>query len=97
PLLALDDEQALALHDEKALLLGLAVVERHRLARLEHVDARADPRAVRDEHRASAELLVHPPLVVRDVLNGPIRHDESSRRRARSAAPARRTAHNRPL
>ena len=40
-LLALDDQQRLAGHDEEVLLIRLPVVHRHRLARLEylHVDA----------------------------------------------------------
>src|SRR5205823_6920590 len=95
PLLAFDDEEALALDDEEALLLGLAVVERHRLAGLEHVDAGADLGAVRNEHRAGAELLVHPPLGVGDVLHEPVSHGGSSSRRARSAGRARRTPRSR--
>src|SRR5262249_28703929 len=91
PLLALHDEQALALDDEEALLLRLAVVQHRRLAGLVDMDANADLGALRDEHRAVAELLVHPPLVVGDVADEPVRHAGSSSRRARSAARARRT------
>src|SRR5262245_7054249 len=35
PLLSLDDEERLAVHDEEVLLIGLPVVHRHRLSRRE--------------------------------------------------------------
>jgi hypothetical protein len=47
PLLALDDEQPLAVDDEEVLLVGLPVVEPDRLAPLQHVEADADLRELR--------------------------------------------------
>ena len=50
PLLALDDEQRLAGKDQEVLLIGLPVVHRHRLARLEHGETESE---VREGDRAS--------------------------------------------
>jgi hypothetical protein len=42
PLLAFDEQQALAGEDEEPLLVGLRVVEPARLSRLEHLEREAD-------------------------------------------------------
>src|SRR5581483_7460519 len=74
PLLALDQEQALAGEDEEVLLTRLAVVARGRLARLEHADRVPELRE-RDraalEDAAGAERLVRDPRRVPDVDDEP--------------------------
>ena len=73
PLLALDDQQALAREDEEALLVILAVVHRHRLPRPD--DAEIEAELV--EVHATLEVAVHTelaavePLHVTDVPDEP--------------------------
>ena len=67
PLLAFDDQQALALQDEEVLLLVLAVVVARGLARLEHADVEADvgEAALAFKARVGAEVAGLPERVTR--------------------------------
>ena len=68
PLLALDQQQALALEDEEVLLLVLAVVHARRLAGLKDADVDPELRELRLralEARERAEVAVEPARLLR--------------------------------
>jgi hypothetical protein len=75
PLLALDQQQALAREDEEVLLIRLAVVEPARHARLKDAERVADlaerRRAVAFERAARAERVVRHPGCVAHVHDEP--------------------------
>src|SRR4051794_18001430 len=107
PLLALDEQQALAREHEEVLLRPLAVVVAERLARLEHVQVQpelpeaafalevaVEPEVPRVVPPAVGRVGDEPPVAVRDqtVLGLP-RHDlRDAHRRWRIFVPARRTS-----
>ena len=73
PLFAFDDQQRLAREDEKALLVGLPVVHRHRLAGTEHEEIDADLRiVVGNELRNEATPRALPPLQLAEVADEPL-------------------------
>lgn len=67
-LLALDDQERLAGEDQEILLVGLPVIHRHRLSRLEHEEVDAELRKLRvalEPAHGSAWAAVEPPRVAR--------------------------------
>ena len=76
PLLALDQQHALAGEDEEVLLVGLAVVHAARLAGLEHGDRVADLReraSSPSKMHAAPKRLVRHPRRLADVDHEPAR------------------------
>src|SRR4051794_19932990 len=65
PLVALDDQQCLALEDEEVLLPGFMVVQRHGTAGLDHVER--DPEVVEVRLALTAEAGARPHVVVQPL------------------------------
>ena len=80
PFFALDDEHAVTVEEKEVLLLALAVIHRHRLARLQDVQVDAElleSGVVALEAAVLAERAVGP-LGVSGVEHEPVGHDWSS-------------------